>query len=246
MPKTRKLVYDNWGGKCAFCGAQLTVEDHHIIAVKDDPSLIDDPNNLVLLCSNHHSLTRKKNFDGSFALSINDIRDLKASKYCHSDKFGGFYFDMPASKFAVKLANGICYACPQILLVNGKPLIELKPTSPVWYEKEERYYLYARFFDRQNNFIGGMFANNWASVSGKEWKISITDTEISVENLAESININFKKTSEGIAITGVLYYDEVKIEATSNYLKIGQLVLHLYSVSHCNVAFAINSHKQKL
>jgi hypothetical protein len=58
-------IYERFGGKCAVCGFDEVIEIHHII-----PKYIgggDDPNNLIVLCPNHHALVH------SGQLKIGDI-----------------------------------------------------------------------------------------------------------------------------------------------------------------------------
>ncbi len=116
-------VYRRWKGKCAFCGVSGTIEQHHIVPKSKDPSLIDDPDNLVLLCSNHHTLTRKVNPDGKSVISFREIQNVANSKYVSSNKFG-VYFDVPQNKRVI-LGGNSCIDYPYILVVNNKPLVEL-------------------------------------------------------------------------------------------------------------------------
>ena len=237
--ETRQKLFRRWDGRCAFCGMGLTVEDHHIVARKDDPSLIDDLDNLILLCGNHHSLTRKKKPDGSFSLTISDIEDLQKSKYCYAEKMGGFYFNIP-QKFAVKLGSNICYACPHVLVIDDKPIIEIWPQSSVWYEKTQNYYLYARFFDEENNFIGGMFANSWASVDNDDWEINLTTEEVLIKNRSKPLFIKFSKTKNAIMITGQLFYNKIGLQIDSKQITYGTMVIRNSSSGYQKVGFGFS------
>jgi hypothetical protein len=121
-------------GKCAFCGIDLPFEQHHIITKSDSPEFIDDPDNLILLCANHHGLTLKKKADERPAIAIEDIADLEKSGFAKADK-RVFYFSIPQS-FKVSLGNNLCIRCPYVLIVNDKPLIEIWPQRPAFYVEE--------------------------------------------------------------------------------------------------------------
>jgi hypothetical protein len=236
--KTKKEVWNRWKGKCAFCGIDIPVEQHHIIAKEEDPSLADDPNNLILLCSNHHSLTLKKKPDGSPVLSIQDIEDLKRSKFVNTKKTG-FYFEVP-QKFEVNLGSNICSNCPCILEVNEKPLIEILPQSPAYYVNEPRIYLYMRFFDEENNFIGGMFANHWVSTAGENWNIQISTRVISISNKNKNLHVKFEVKNDTVHITGVFYFDGIKIIVEEGRIVLpGNNQFSNNRISNCEVAFSL-------
>jgi hypothetical protein len=237
--ETRKKVYAKWDGKCAFCGVSGTIEEHHIVALSENLSLSDDPDNLILLCSHHHTLTRKKNDDGTFAISSIDITDLKNSKYNHAAK-RGFSFEMP-EKFAVIFGKTRCFACPILLEINGKPLIEIKSQYPVWYTRKQNYYLFVRFFDDQNNFVGGMFANYWAAVANEEWEIETTNNKILVKNVRKPIFIQFLRQENTISITGQLWYDRVKIEVTPQHFEYGGNIVSIGTVVGVKVLISIST-----
>jgi len=239
--ETKREVYKRWKGKCAFCGIDLTIEQHHIVAKNNDPSLIDDPDNLILLCSNHHTLTQKLKPDGKPCISFVDIEDLKNSKYATADK-SGFYFDVPQN-FQVSLGNNLCRGCPYILVVNNRPLVEMWPQKTTHYSDEIRFYLYMRFFDEENNFIGGMFANHWASVVNEDWDLNIGKNVIEAKHKTKPVFVKFNKTA-GLSITGTFYFNEIKIEAKEN-----ELILPINNkfidnnINNCEVAFNISGNK---
>lgn len=47
-------VYEKFSGKCAVCSFDEVVEVHHIIPQRAGGT--DDPDNLILLCPNHHAM----------------------------------------------------------------------------------------------------------------------------------------------------------------------------------------------
>lgn len=212
---TMQKVYERWKGKCAFCGVYGTIEQHHVVAKSEDPSLIDNPDNLVLLCTNHHTLTLKKNPDGFPAISFKEINDVIRSKYVNSNKLG-VYFDVPQN-YRVVLGGNTCQNYPYILVVNKKPLIELWAKQPVHYVDELGLFVTMRFFDEKNNFLGGMFDNHWASVADEKWEISFSQDVIEVRNKENDLFIKFEKR-ESLYITGVFYFDGIRIEARNNEL----------------------------
>lgn len=235
--KTKKEVYIRWKGKCAFCGIDLPVEEHHMVAIKDDPSLIDDPDNLILVCANHHELTLKKKPNGIPAISFEDVQDLVKSGVAKAQK-RGFYFTVPQN-FSVNLGNNVCRRCPYVLIINGKPLIEMWPQRAVTYVDEIRYYLYMRFFDESNNFIGGMFANHWASVVNENWKLEILENEITASHAKRQIFIRFVRNSD-IHITGKFYFDGIEVIANHNSLILPvRNVFKNNHIENCEVAFLI-------
>jgi hypothetical protein len=123
--KTKKEVWKRWKGLCAFCGIDLITEEHHIVPIKNDNSLVNDPNNLILLCSNHHRLTKKTKPNKVPSISFTDIKDLKKSRYALANK-EGFYFKIPQN-FEIHLGSNMFFECPYIIIVNNKPLIEMWP-----------------------------------------------------------------------------------------------------------------------
>ena len=50
---TYRTVYEACKGKCVLCGAR-DVQAHHIRYRSERKDLIDEPTNLVLLCTRHH------------------------------------------------------------------------------------------------------------------------------------------------------------------------------------------------
>ncbi len=62
-------IYEKYKGKCAVCSFDEVVEIHHIIPRRLGGD--DDPDNLILLCPNHHSLADKG------MLSIKDINRVR-------------------------------------------------------------------------------------------------------------------------------------------------------------------------
>lgn len=212
--KTLQEVYNRWNGRCAFCGIDLTTESHHIIPIKDDPSQTNKPDNLILLCSHHHTLTQKIRPDGEPSISFNDIKDLIKSKYAKAEK-QGFNFRMPEN-FNVVLGNNFFRKSPHIIVVNKKPLLEIWPQKPNHYSKDVRLYLYMRLFDEHNNFVGGMFANHWASVENEEWNIERFENEIKIQHKTKRIFVKFVKGKDIVNITGEFYFDGIKINATNS------------------------------
>ena len=243
--KTRKEVYERWRGKCAFCGIDLPLEDHHIISIKDDPSLINDPNNSILVCENHHGLTLSKKPNGTPAISFKEIQDLEKSAFAKLEK-RGFYFSIPQN-FSVSLGGNICSMCPYVLVVNGKPLIEIWAQKPASYVDEMKIFLYMRFFDENNNFIGGMFANHWASVVNEEWKLNILENEIRTWHIQKPIFVNFKRDKNIVTITGQFYFDGIKILVTDKELILPRENRFVgCSVTGCEVAFNINGNSESV
>ncbi len=222
----------------------MPFEQHHIIAKSDAPELIDDPDNLILLCANHHDLTLKKKPNKRPAIALEDILDLQKSGFAKAEK-RGFYFSIPQN-FAVNLGNNLCIACPYVLIVNNKPLIEIWPQMPAAYVQEPKFYLYMRFFDSENNFVGGMFANHWASVVNEEWRLKILDDEIEARHCKKPLFINFKKTKESIIITGVIYYDGIQIVITSEELILvpNDIRVSGSTIARCEVAFKIKGNER--
>lgn len=213
--KTKRFVYNQWKEKCAFCGEASSVDIHHIIPIKDDPNLIDNPDNLILLCPNHHRLTQKTKDTDDPVISFKDIEELKKSKYAKSEKHG-FYFDIP-QRYEVSLGSNKCICTRYILIVNDRPIIELWPQKPAYYSNNIRYFLIMRFFDEQDNFIGGMFANYWASVRNHEWKIINDADKLEAKHLVSNIFIRFEK-KDCLVITGIFYSHGLKIVAKEDYL----------------------------
>jgi len=216
-PATMKKVYDRWKGRCAFCSIQGTIEQHHIVAKNEDPSLIDDPDNLVLLCANHHTLTLKKNPNGKAVISFIEIQDIANSKYVNSGK-QGFYFDIPQNHKVI-LGSNICINYPYILVVNKKPLIELWAKKPVHYTATSGFFLTLRFFDESNNFLGGMFDNHWAYIFNEDWEINLNPNEIDIKHTSKDFFIKIEK-KDSLYITGTFYFDGIRIEARENEMVI--------------------------
>lgn len=210
-----RVAYDRWKGKCAFCGVSGTIEQHHVVPKSGDLLLIDEPDNLVLLCSNHHTLTQKVNPDGKLVISFREIQDVANSKYVNSDKLG-VYFDIPQNSRVV-LGSNSCINYPYILVVNDKPLIELWSKKPVHYAEELGFFVTMRFFDEENNFLGGMFDNHWAYVAGEDWDINVTPNQIEIKHKNKSLFVKIEK-KESLYVTGVFYFDGIRIDARDDEL----------------------------
>ncbi len=212
---TMLKVYKRWKGKCAFCGVGGTIEEHHIVPKSEDYLLIDDPENLILLCANHHALTLKKKPNGLPVISFQEINDVVNSRYVNSRKLG-VYFDAPKNGRVI-LGSNSCMGYPYILVVNKKPLIELWIKKPVYYTDGLGWFLTMRFFDEENNFLAGVFDNHWASVIGEDWAINITEEIIEMKHKNEGLFIRLEK-KENLYITGTFYFDGIQIEAKENEL----------------------------
>lgn len=52
--KWSKLVKEQAGKVCQFCGASDRLESHHIVPVSENPGLMYTPSNGVCLCHRHH------------------------------------------------------------------------------------------------------------------------------------------------------------------------------------------------
>ena len=206
--------------------------------------MIDDPDNLILLCANHHGLTLKKKPDERPAIAIEDINDLQKSGFAKAEK-RGFYFSIPPS-FSVFLGNNLCMGCPYVLIVNGKPLIEIWPQRPAFYVEKPKFYLYMRFFDDENNLIGGMFANHWASVVNEEWELNILENEVSARHTKRPIFVKFERDRNLVHITGLFYFDGIEMKAKYDGLS---LMSNTYSgcvAKDCEVAFIVKGNRKSV
>lgn len=222
----------------------MPFEQHHIIAKSDAPELIDDPDNLILLCANHHGLTRKKKPNKLPSIALQDILDLEKSGFAKAEK-RGFYFSIPQS-FAVSLGNNLCIRCPYVLIVNNKPLIEIWPQMSASFIPETKFYLYMRFFDSENNFIGGMFANHWASVVNEEWKLDIMENKITARHVKRPIFVNFERDKDLVRITGRFYFDGIEINAKSDSLLLMKNVFTGNIAENCEVAFIVKGNRESI
>lgn len=56
----KKEIYDEVfkrdKGKCRLCGTNQNIHEHHIVYKSEDRKLINEPNNLICLCAEHHAL----------------------------------------------------------------------------------------------------------------------------------------------------------------------------------------------
>jgi len=212
------------------------------VAKNDSPELIDDPDNLILLCANHHGLTLKKKPNKLPAIALEDILDLKKSGFARAEK-RGFYFSIPQN-FSVSLGNNLCTGCPYVLIVNDKPLIEIWPQMPAFFVQEPKFYLYMRFFDDENNFIGGMFANHWASVVNEEWKLDILENEITARHAKRPIFVKFERDEYLVRITGRFYFDGIEINAKYDSLLLMKNVFSGCMARNCEVAFIVKGNRE--
>ena len=53
--ETYNKVYERDNGMCRFCGSK-NIELHHIIYRSESKALINEPNNCIMLCNEHHKL----------------------------------------------------------------------------------------------------------------------------------------------------------------------------------------------
>jgi hypothetical protein len=195
-----------------------------------------------LLCANHHGLTLKKKPDERPAIAIEDINDLQKSGFANAEK-RGFYFSIPQT-FSVSLGNNLCIGCPYVLIVNDKPLIEIWPQRTAYYVEEPKFYLYMRFFDDENNFIGGMFANHWASVVNEEWKLDILENEITASHVKRPIFVKFERDKYLVRITGRFYFDGIEITAKYDSLLLMKTVFSGNMAKNCEVAFIVKGNRK--
>lgn len=54
--ETYMKVYNRDNGVCQMCGTRENIHCHHIKYRSERKDLIDEPNNLILLCATHHRL----------------------------------------------------------------------------------------------------------------------------------------------------------------------------------------------
>lgn len=78
------------------------------------------------------------------------------------------------------------------------------PQKPAYYSSNIRYSLIMRFFDEQDNFIGGMFANYWALIRNNEWEIINDSNKLEVKHLLSNIFLRFEK-KDSLIITGIFF-----------------------------------------
>ncbi|MFC1686609.1 HNH endonuclease [Patescibacteria group bacterium] len=223
--KTKKIVYKRWNGKCALCGVSLPVEAHHIISKKDDPSLIDDPDNLVLVCRNHHALFHKRKPNGERFISFTDVEDLSCPRSGTNTKTG-FYFDTP-DFFKIVLGDNTFEKCSRILTVQNRPLIEIWPCKPVQYSDKKRYYIFIRFFDRNDKLVGAMFANHWIQVLNEDWNLDFSPgIKIEAYHKNKGIFIKIERKDNLIVITGRLYFkgNEIEINDSGLFLSNSKII----------------------
>lgn len=246
----KKKVYEDWRGRCGFCGIKLPLEEHHIIAKSKDPSLINTPENLILVCSNHHALTLKTKADGKFMLSFEDVSDLINSKYKNSTKRGGNVV-LPDENVPVIIGLNKFENCKYIIAVNQKPLLETTFKKPVTYATKKTFLLFIRLFDKNNNFIGGLFGDYWASTTGGNCKLNLKENSILAE-CEEDIWIKITICPSFVHIEGILYFDGIKIAmnqdniSLNNQMKIqglnfknNECALRVYG-SQLNASYKIN------
>ena len=195
-----------------------------------------------MLCANHHGLTLKKKPNELPAIALQDILDLQKSGFAYAEK-RGFYFSIPQS-FSVSLGNNLCIGCPYVLIVNDKPLIEIWSQMPAFFVQEPKFYLYMRFFDDENNFIGGMFANHWASVVNEEWKLDILENEITARHVKRPIFVKFEHDKYLVRITGQFYFDGIEINARYDSLLLMKNVFSGCMARNCEVAFIVKGNRE--
>ena len=54
-PEIYQQVYDRDNGQCQLCG-NINIQLHHIVYKSEDKSLINEPNNCIMLCVKCHKL----------------------------------------------------------------------------------------------------------------------------------------------------------------------------------------------
>ncbi len=155
----------------------------------------------------------------------------------------GFYFSIPQN-FSVSLGNNLCIGCPYVLVVNDKPLIEIWPQMPAFFAEEPKFYLYMRFFDDENNFIGGMFANHWASVVNEKWKLDILENEITARHAHRPIFVKFERNNYLVRITGQFYFDRIEITATRDRLLLFTNEFSGCMARNCEEAFIVQGNQK--
>jgi len=74
-----------------------------------------------------------------------------------------------------------------------------------------------RFFDEENNFLGGMFDNHWAYVIGEDWKINVEPNKIEIRHKEKNLFVKIEK-KESLYIAGAFYFDGIRVEARNDAL----------------------------
>ena len=115
---------------------------------------------------------------------------------------------------------------------------------PASFAKEPKFYLYMRFFDEDNNFIGGMFANHWASVVDEEWKLDILENEINARHVKRPIFVKFERDKYLVRITGRFYFDGIEINAKDDCLLLMENVFSGCMAKNCEVAFIVKGNRE--
>jgi hypothetical protein len=123
-------------------------------------------------------------------------------------------------------------------------LIEMWPQRTAFYVEEPKVYLYMRFFDDENNFIGGMFANHWASVVNEEWKLDILENEIIARHVKRPIFVKFERDKNLVRITGRFYFDGIEITAKYDSLLLMTNVFSGNMARNCEVAFIVKGNRE--
>lgn len=160
-PETIKKVFAKYGGFCAICGCQCSSQIHHVVQISEDPSLIDDLDNLVLLCSTHHDVHHRKKL-----FTSNDFQEFSQEKHINKEKKIAGYLTMPVNRVPLILGTLTIEDCRDVLVVDNKALISLyylKLNSKI---EDKRLFVICRLYNEKEDFVGMFLGDHFVSFGG--------------------------------------------------------------------------------
>jgi hypothetical protein len=201
--------------KCAWCGVYLT-EKHHIKKFSEGGS--NDSSNLILLCSNCHTLAH------SGKISESDLRDRRVELSGEVDR--------SSANFSVGDTRGIVIGgnifpdTPNIINHNGENIIVAKIENG-------NLLISLRLYDLNGYLICWMEDNKWWVENQKVIDFSYTKSKLIIigkDDIHISFDINNDKKE--IIICGILYLNGIKLTFDRDKIKFGNSVF-LGNLFHC-------------
>lgn len=182
---------------CAICGAPL-LEYHHIIPYSEIEH--HDPDNMIALCPNHHTLSD----NGAFTRSelYNYKEDPELSDIVEYE----FYFDphSPVIPLGANLVEIAEFGRFTLLQIDDEPLISVHYT-------DGRVEFDVNFYNDSEELIAVITDNEWWADSAEFWDMKYQSRRLKLWNSKYEIGFmsEFKPKNSRISIRGrFLYGDE--------------------------------------
>jgi hypothetical protein len=162
----KRNIRQRSGFGCVICGFGITEYEHVNPEFKNARE--HSPNNITLLCPNHHALKTKK------ILSVETIREAMANPKALQVGYIESFFDIGRGYPAIQFSGSLIEHCTIPIMVKGEPIIMIEKD-----EEANRFVLSGQFYDSTGKKTLIIVRNEWRSYTAN-WDIITEQNRITI------------------------------------------------------------------